>query len=109
MGRWKFDRHMPVFLRSGQRLGRVEEIAHGLDFLHVQHGHALVQDWYVPVDDVEDVGSEGVRLHVDLVTLRQKRRHVPPERFLAQQGASPGYEYKSPDRGPAVPRARDQN
>lgn len=109
MERWWFFRHMPVFLRTGRRLGRLEEIGHALDYLHVQQGHVLVQDWYVPRDAVEDATPQGVRLNLDLSDLRRERRHVPPEEFLLRQGATPGYEYTTPLDVPAFSQTKDQN
>ena len=86
-------RHMPVHLSNGSRLGRVEEIGHGGDVLHIQQGNVLVYDWYVPVDAVSTVDERGVHLKVSLRDLRKNGWNVPPEAYLMRQGATPGYEY----------------
>jgi hypothetical protein len=96
MRNWEFYRHMPVYLRNGRRLGRTEEIGHAVDYLHVQQGNVVVRDWYIPIEVVEDVTGQGVKLAVDLSRLRQDRCNVPPEAYLMRQGATPGYEYTSP-------------
>lgn len=96
MPAWQFYRHMPVYLPGGRRLGRVEEVAHAVDYLHVQQGHILIRDWYIPMTAVQDVTGQGVRLAVDKSSLRRNRWNVPPVEYLAQQGATPGYEYTSP-------------
>jgi hypothetical protein len=93
MPHWQFYRHMPVYLGTGRLLGRTEEVGHGLDYLHVQQGHLVVRDWYIPISAVEDVTPQGVRLGVTLADLRRSGWNVPPEEYLARQGATPGYEY----------------
>jgi hypothetical protein len=95
MATWQFYRHMPVYLRSGARLGRTEEIAHAVDYLHVQQGHVLIRDWYIPVTAIDQVTGRGVQLAVDMHDLRRHHWNVPPAEYLAQQGATPGYEYTS--------------
>lgn len=86
-------RHMPVYLSNGARLGRVEEIGHGGDVLHVQQGNLLVYDWYVPANAVSSVDARGVHLQVSMRDLRRNRWNVPPEEFLMRQGATAGYDY----------------
>lgn len=90
---WQFYRHMPVYLRDGRRLGRVEEVGHAVDVLHVQQGHLLVQDWYIPLSAVRDVSPQGVTLNVSGQELGPHGWNVPNEEYLAKQGATPGYEY----------------
>lgn len=102
MKAWSFYRHMPVYLADGKRLGRTEEVGHGMEYLHIQQGHVLVYDWYVPMDAVESVTIDGVRLKVSLATMRANRWNIPPGAYLARQGATPGYEYTSPDDTPRV-------
>lgn len=87
---------MPVYLRNGRRLGRTEEIGHAVDYLHVQEGRLLIKDWYIPIDVVEDVSEDGVRLNTDRRQMVERRLNVPPEDYLREQGATPGYEYTSP-------------
>ncbi len=84
---------MPVYTRNGRLLGRTEEIGHAADYLHVQQGHVLIQDWYVPMDAVDEVTARGIHLKVNPSDLRRNRWNVPPEDYLATQGATPGYEY----------------
>lgn len=93
MDHWSFYRHMPVHLRDGRLLGRVEEVGHAAAYLHIQQGHLLVQDWYVPRRVVARVTLEGVWLDVSLDDLRREHWNVPPESYLLRQGAVPGYEY----------------
>jgi hypothetical protein len=95
MKQWHFYRHMPVYTRNGRLLGRTEEIGHALDYLHVQQGRVLILDWYIPIQAVQDVTSHGVYLRVDPPQLRSNGWNVPPEEYLARQGATPGYEYAS--------------
>jgi len=94
--RWEFYRHMPVYSRDGRRVGRIEEVGHAVDCLHVQRGHVLIQDWYVPIEAVEDVTPRGVYLKVMPSDVLRNGWNVPPEAYLARQGATPGYEYTSP-------------
>jgi len=96
MGSWSFYRHMPVFARSGRLLGRLLEVGHALDVLHVQQGRALIRDWYVPIEAVMDVTTDGIYLDVDMGDLRHRRWNVPPDMYLARQGATAGYEYTGP-------------
>lgn len=86
---------MPVYLSDGRILGRLEEVGHGADYLHVQQGNILVRDWYVPIGAVEDVSPQGGRLGTTLADLRRNGWNVPPEEYLSHQGATPGYEYQS--------------
>ena len=95
MRQWQFYRHMPVYLPGGRRLGRVEEVSHAVDYLHVQQGRILVRDWYIPMTAVDDVTGQGVRLGADRAALHHNGWDVPPVEYLAQQGATPGYEYTS--------------
>jgi hypothetical protein len=90
---WQFYRHMPVYLQDGRRLGRVEEIGHAVEVLHVQQGRVLVQDWYIPLSAVRNVSPQGVTLHVSRKELGSHGWNVPTEEYLARQGATPGYEY----------------
>jgi hypothetical protein len=90
---WQFYRHMPVYLRDGRRLGRVEEVGHAVDVLHVQQGRLLVQDWYIPISNVQNVSAGGVTLNVSRQVPGRERWNIPPEEYLAKQGATPGYEY----------------
>lgn len=103
MKQWHFYRHMPVYTRNGRLLGRIEEVSHGVDYLHVQQGHLLMYDWYIPTQAVLNVTPHGVHLRVDPLDLRRNGWNVPPEEYLARQGATPGYEYTSsadvPDHG----------
>lgn len=92
---WTFYRHMPVYLRGGVPLGRLEEVGHAVDYLAIQQGHRLVQDWYVPLAAVETVDASGIRLLVDIADMRERGWNVPSPEFLRQQGATPGYEYTS--------------
>jgi hypothetical protein len=86
---------MPVYMSNGRRLGRTEEIGHAVDYIHVQQGRLLIRDWYVPMAAVRDVTERGVYLSVDRQELVRRRMNVPPEDYLARQGATPGYEYTS--------------
>lgn len=92
---WEFYRHMPVYSASGDRVGRTEEIGHAVDFIHVQAGHWLVRDWYIPLEAVAGVGPLGVRLTVEPDEFRRRGWNIPPAQFLLHQGATPGYEYTS--------------
>lgn len=112
MSRWEFYRHMPVYLGDGGRLGHTIEIGHAVDYLHVREGRILTYDWYIPIGAVRDVTGDGVYLSVERDALRRHRWNVPPEEYLARQGATPGYEYTSAadmpsygDRGP-IPDAQ---
>ena len=96
MSDWEFYRHMPVYLANGRRLGRAEEVGHAVDYLHVQQGHLLIYDWYLPVEAIRDVTTDGVYLNLTMADLRRNRWNVPPESYLQRQGATPGYEYTSP-------------
>jgi len=98
---WQFYRRMPVYLADGRLLGRTVEIAHAVDWLHVQQGRRLLRDWYIPVAAVDTVAAEGVHLNVNLAALRARRWNVPPVEYLLEQGATPGYEYTSPKDLPA--------
>lgn len=93
---WQFYREMPVYDQSGRLVGRVEEIGHGVDYLHVRQGNLLIRDWYVPMDAVASVTSRGVHLSAARQALRANRWNVPPPEFLERQGMTPGYEYTSP-------------
>jgi hypothetical protein len=84
---------MPVYLRNGKLLGHTVEIGHAVDYLHVQRGRILVRDWYIPIGGVVDVDARGIHLEADLSDLRHRRWYVPPEDYLLEQGATPGYEY----------------
>lgn len=86
---------MPVYMLNGRLLGRTEEIGHAVDYLHVQQGHLLVRDWYIPMSAVTDVTARGVVLNVNASDLRQNGWNVPPAEYLERQGATPGYEYTS--------------
>jgi len=87
---------MPVFLDGGRRLGFVSEVGHAVDFLHVQQGHILIRDWYIPTSAVRTVSNQGVYLNVGAAELLRNRWNVPSAEYLLQQGATPGYEYTSP-------------
>ncbi|HLJ67653.1 MAG TPA: hypothetical protein VKX16_09885 [Chloroflexota bacterium] len=84
---------MPVSLTNGRRLGRLEDVGHALDFIHVRQGRLLIRDWYIPVAAIRGITVGGVQLAVGMAELRARRWHVPPESYLARQGATPGYEY----------------
>lgn len=86
---------MPVYTRSGRLLGRVWEVGHALDYLHVQQGRLLVRDWYIPEVAIERVTPEGVYMRADTGDLRRNGWNVPPAAYLELQGATPGYEYTS--------------
>jgi hypothetical protein len=86
---------MPVYMRNGRRLGRAEEVDHGVEYVYVQQGRWLVQDWYIPMRAVRDVTDDGIYLGVDGSALERNRWNVPPEDYLARQGATLGYEYTS--------------
>jgi hypothetical protein len=92
---WEFYRRMPVYLSNGHLLGHANEIGHAVDVVHVQEGHLLVRDWYVPAGAIRDVTPQGIYLSVDRADLRRSGWNVPPEEYLARQGSTPGYEYTS--------------
>ena len=96
MTTWHFYRRMPVYLANGRRIGRLEEVGHATDVLHVRQGHLLIRDWYIPASAIGEVNAQGVRLNLTVWDLRFNRLHVPPLEFLMRQGATPGYEYTSP-------------
>ncbi|MGI8826475.1 MAG: hypothetical protein ACR2JC_12665 [Chloroflexota bacterium] len=96
MDSWYFYRHMQVYLDTGRHLGRVEEVGHAADYIHVQQGHILIYDWYIPTRAIREVDASGVRLAVSLAALRENCWNIPPETFLMRQGATPGYEYTGP-------------
>lgn len=89
----QFYRHMPVYLNGGRLLGRTEEVSHAGDWIHVRQGILLVRDWYIPSTAIASIETGGVRLTVGRQELLRARYNVPPEPYLAQQGATPGYEY----------------
>jgi hypothetical protein len=93
---WQFYRHMPVYLIGGRRLGRVEEVGHGVQWLHVQQGHIVVWDWYIPVSAIGGVTPDGVYLTVTKHDLFRNRWNVPSEAYLQQQGLVVGYDYTGP-------------
>jgi hypothetical protein len=93
---WQFYRRMPVYVANGRRLGRVIEVGHAVQTVHVQEGRLLIRDWYIPVSAIREVTEEGVFLTVERGALGQNGWDVPPESYLAIQGAVPGYEYTSP-------------
>ena len=93
---WQFYRRMPVYLANGRRLGYVLEVGHAIELVHVQEGRLLIHDWYIPADAIADVTGRGVVLNVNREALLANRWNVPPESYLALQGAVPGYEYTSP-------------
>jgi hypothetical protein len=93
---WQFYRHMPVYLANGRLLGRAIEVGHAVQTVHVQEGRLLIRDWYVPASAIREVTEAGVFLSVERNALRQNGWDVPPESYLAVQGAVPGYEYTSP-------------
>ena len=101
---WRFYRHMAVYTDDGRRLGRVEEVGHAVDYLHVQQGVRLVRDWYVPMSAVREVNRDGVYLRVNRPELKRNGWNVPSEEYLSRQGATPGYEYTS---GADVPSHSD--
>lgn len=92
---WEFYRHMPVYLPGGTRFGLVEEVGHGVDYLHIRQGSFLVRDWYVPVHAVGTVNDQGVFLQLSAHDLKRSGWNVPAEEYLMRQGATPGYEYTS--------------
>ena len=94
---------MPVYLRNGDLLGHVLEVGHDVDYVHVQQGHVLFFDWYMPISAVQDVTPQGVRLNVDRAELRANGWNVPPPEYLGRQGATPGYEYTSRNSAPRSP------
>lgn len=100
MNDWQFYRDMPVYLANGSRLGNVEEVGHGMDYLHVRQGNLLIRDWYVAFDAIAGVDTRGVQLGVTVQDLRRDRRNVPPPEYLERQGMTPGYEYTSPSDMP---------
>ena len=95
MRSWRFYRHMPVYSSDGHRLGRTQEIGHDVEVIHIQQGHVLIRDWYVPISAVAALTERSVKLNVDMSQLRSNGWNVPPMEFLAHQGATPGYEYTS--------------
>ncbi|MGH2448011.1 MAG: hypothetical protein ACRDFS_05345 [Chloroflexota bacterium] len=106
MRTWEFYRHMPVYLPRGRRLGHAVEIGHAVDYLHVQQGHILIQDWYIPMSAVDAVDDDGVRLNVDLAGMKREGWNAPPQELLQHQGATPGYEYTSRADVPAYGAAK---
>ena len=96
MNDWQFYRDMPVYAANGSRLGHLEEVGHGMDYLHVRQGNLLIRDWYVPFDAIAAVDTRRVQLDVNVEDLRRDRRNVPPHEYLERQGMTPGYEYTSP-------------
>jgi hypothetical protein len=92
---WHFYRHMPVYLAGGRLLGRMVEVGHAVDWLHVQQGRWLTRDWYIPMSAVRAVTPDGVFLDLSLAGLRARRWNVPSVAYLFRQGATPGYEYTS--------------
>lgn len=84
---------MPVYLANGRQLGRVEEVSHGSDYVHVQQGHLLVWDWYIPATAIARVDVHGVYLTADRRDLVRNGWNVPSREYLLLQGATPGYEY----------------
>lgn len=95
MEHWEFHRHMPVYLANGQLLGQALEIGHAVEYIHVQQGHILVRDWYIPITAVRTVTDSGVCLTVGSLDLRRNRWNVPTETYLSHQGLVVGYEYTS--------------
>lgn len=86
---------MPVYLDDGRLLGHTIEIGHAVECIHVQQGHLLVRDWYVPITAVRDVTDRGVYLSVGDRDLRRNGWNVPTEDYLRHQGLVVGYEYTS--------------
>lgn len=105
---WQFYRRMPVYLVNGRLLGRVLEVGHAVEALHVQEGRLLIRDWYIPSSAIRDVTDRGVFLTIDRAALRQNGWNVPSERYLAVQGSVPGYEYTSPADIPEYASAGNQ-
>lgn len=95
MEQWEFYRHMPVYLAGGRLLGHTLEIGHAVEYIHVQQGHFLVRDWYIPITAVHDVTDRGVYLSVERRDLQRNGWHVPTETYLRHQGQVVGYEYTS--------------
>lgn len=93
---WQFYRRMPVYLANGRLLGRVLEVGHAVETIHVQEGRLLIRDWYIPTDAIRDVTERGVFLNADRQALWSNRWNVPTEVYLAVQGSVPGYEYTNP-------------
>jgi hypothetical protein len=87
---------MPVYLAGGRLLGRLLEVGHAVETLHVQEGRLLIRDWYIPSTAIREVTDRGVHLNVDRAALRHNAWNIPSERYLSLQGAVPGYEYTSP-------------
>lgn len=98
---WEFYRHMPVYGADRRRIGHLREVGHAVDYLHVQQGHLLVRDWYIPLTAVRDVEADGVYLAVNAAQMRANRWSVPPAEYLTRQGATYGYEYTSRSDVPA--------
>jgi hypothetical protein len=93
---WQFYRHMPVYMANGRLLGRMLEVGHAVEMLHVQEGRLFIRDWYIPTTAIREVTDRGVFLNVERSALRRNDWNVPPESYLAVQGSVPGYEYTSP-------------
>lgn len=89
---WTFTRHLPVYLPGGARLGRVEEVGHAADILHIQEGTLLVRDWYVPMTAVVRVDARGVYLNTPRAKIEACGWNAPSKAYLASQGSTPGYE-----------------
>ncbi|GAC1327641.1 MAG: hypothetical protein NVSMB22_19160 [Chloroflexota bacterium] len=90
-----YYRHMPVHTRTGMHLGRVEDVSHAGDYVHVQQGHLLVRDWYVPASAIAGTDERGLHLDVTLEQMSTYGWTVPPASYIMQQGATPGYEYRA--------------
>ena len=94
---WQFCRRMPVYLANGRRLGQIEEVSYGTEYIHVRQGRLLVWDWYIPTAAIAHVDGQGAHLTVDRPDLLRKGWNVPARDYLLLQGATPGYDYARRD------------
>jgi hypothetical protein len=89
----QFSRRMPVYLANDRLLGRVEEVSHGTEYVHVRQGHLFIWDWYIPAAAIARVDDRGVHLAVHRPDLLRNGWNVPAHDYLLLQGATPGYDY----------------